>query len=180
MIIAGVILAGGKSSRMKVDKTKLIYQNTTLLDRMDNLLKNAGIENVYISGAAGINDKIKDKGPLCGVHATLTELLEKYDFLLYAPVDMPKLNIHLLYKLINAPHENDIVCFENYILPFRLKVKAETINIIEKIFKEKKDFSLKNLHKTLISHNLSVNQKEIDSFVNINTPDEWKNIQDKV
>ncbi len=174
MNIAGVILAGGKSSRMGTDKSKLYYRDNTLLRHTENLLKNTGIENVYINNEAGISDEIKDKGPLGGVHTTLKELQGKFDYLLYVPVDMPNLQVPLLQRLMDTPPNNDIVCFENHTLPFRLKMNTKWIDVIENIFNEEEDYSLKNFHKKLNFHALPTNPLGVGSFANINTPDDWE------
>ena len=48
--LAGVVLAGGKSSRMGEDKAQLVWQGETLLDRARQCLRTAGWDDVLVSG----------------------------------------------------------------------------------------------------------------------------------
>ena len=47
---AGIVLAGGRSSRMGTSKALLRYKDRPLIEHMQNLLHQAGLDDVYISG----------------------------------------------------------------------------------------------------------------------------------
>ena len=172
--VAGIILAGGKSSRMGKDKNGLLHQGQPLLHRMKMLLQQAGIESVYVSHATGITDTIKNKGPLGGVHATLEALQNTYDFLLYLPVDMPDLTPALLQQLLAASNHAKAVRFEDYMLPFRLKTDAVSSQEIEITLKETAHYSLHTFQEGLDVLKLPVHVTDATCFANINTPDEWQ------
>lgn len=167
--VAGIILAGGKSSRMGKDKSKLNYRGKTLLEHMQMIVKDTDVAQVYISNEENIADEIRGKGPLGGVHASLKALHDKHTYLLFIPVDMPSLKPTLLAQLISAPAKHDVVRFGDYILPFRLKVSASQIDLIEEIL-ESEDYSLKGFQQKLMLHKLPAKSSD---FININTAEEW-------
>lgn len=78
MNIAGIVLAGGQSSRMGQDKAKLTIEDHTLLSRAVNLLHAAGFEDCYVSGDyQGFNcipDTQSELGPIAGIAACATQL----------------------------------------------------------------------------------------------------------
>jgi len=97
----GIVLAGGRSSRMGRDKAMLPWRGHTLLDHMRGRLREAGAARVVISGAYpdpdAIPDEIGDGGPA----AALAQLAPKLDdgVWLLVPVDMPLLDTALLDTL---------------------------------------------------------------------------------
>jgi len=76
--IAGIVLAGGQSSRMGQDKAKLTIEDHTLLSRAVNLLQSSGFEDCYVSGDyQGFNcilDTQSELGPIAGIAACATKL----------------------------------------------------------------------------------------------------------
>lgn len=171
--VAGVILAGGKSSRMGEDKSKLRHHGVTMQGHMVTLLKQAEVPDIYVSSKSAITDEIKEKGPLSGIHATLKALQGEYNYLLYMPVDMPALKPSLLQQLIHAPPQYDVVRFGSYMLPFRLKVDASLISFIEEALLDDGNHSLKQFQHHLNPHILPINITNMAYFSNVNTPEEW-------
>ncbi|MGL4722554.1 MAG: molybdenum cofactor guanylyltransferase [Desulfovibrionaceae bacterium] len=114
MNIAGLVLAGGHSTRMQKDKTKLsILHNTSMLENAVALLSTVlPNEEVAIScreetrwdiDSRHISDIYKNMGPLGGIHAALTYLQKD---LLILPTDLPLMNKELLLALFTA-YKND-------------------------------------------------------------------------
>lgn len=93
----GVVLAGGQSSRMGEDKGQLVYRGKSLRDHMHDLLREAGADDVWLSGKGGIEDT-KAIGPLGGILACL-EAAPDDAVLLFCPVDMPLLSSDTLRVL---------------------------------------------------------------------------------
>jgi molybdopterin-guanine dinucleotide biosynthesis protein A len=99
------ILAGGKSSRMQVDKAFLELGGRTLLVRTIELARMVA-ENVTIIGdpakfaafAPVVPDIYSDCGPLAGIHAAL--LQSQTDLNLMLAVDLPFLNPRVLNYLL--------------------------------------------------------------------------------
>ena len=74
---SGIILAGGRSSRMGQDKARLPLIGETMLQRQIRKLQALGIEDILISGteapegARSVLDIYPGRGPLGGLHACL-------------------------------------------------------------------------------------------------------------
>lgn len=114
--VQGILLAGGKSSRMGSDKASLPLGETTLagslkaqLDKYcDNLLvsiardKQSPIENVRV-----VVDKIDGKGPLAGIYSSLTESNSRVS--LVVACDIPYVHPMLVRKMLMFCNDYDIV-----------------------------------------------------------------------
>ena len=108
----GVVLAGGLSSRMGQDKAQLKrQQNTTspsaksahsMLDFSKQLLADAGIKNIVISGDNHqIPDRVAQSGPVGGIYSVLAHYPEHLQpkALLILPVDLPLMTASALAEL---------------------------------------------------------------------------------
>lgn len=78
MKTTGVILAGGKSSRMGTDKSILIFHEKTFIDNNVNIFKEVVDEIIIVSNQHNkygykdiqeVSDIYQDMGPLAGIHA---------------------------------------------------------------------------------------------------------------
>jgi molybdenum cofactor guanylyltransferase len=114
--VQGVLLAGGRSSRMGTDKASLPLGETTLAESLsgqlnqycDNLLisiarnKQSPIENVRV-----VVDKIDGMGPLAGIYSSLTESYSRVS--LIVACDIPYIHPMLVRKMFMYCKEYDIV-----------------------------------------------------------------------
>ncbi len=97
--IAGVVLAGGRSSRMRRNKATLRVDGEPLWRRQEGVLRAAGAEPVLFAlrphqrslgrPALEIRDTVEDAGPLAGIHAALAACAAP--LLLVLAVDMPRI-----------------------------------------------------------------------------------------
>ncbi len=123
--ISGVVLTGGKSSRMGVDKMALQHNNTTFLENAVDAL--SIFSNIYISVSKVqqnnvliqkvLNNNIKlavdkydDIGPLGGLATTLPILPTEYAFV--CACDMPNLNRHFIEQILG---DIDTLIYDAYI-----------------------------------------------------------------
>ncbi|MEO6053119.1 MAG: molybdenum cofactor guanylyltransferase [Chthoniobacterales bacterium] len=106
--MAGIILAGGASSRMHFPKHSLLINGVTMLERQVRLLRLARVDSFFVSVAKEgqvpkkyplLIDKYPDLGPL-GAIATALETVKATHFLVLA-VDLPDLTPELLLRLRN-------------------------------------------------------------------------------
>ncbi|AEF94901.1 Molybdopterin-guanine dinucleotide biosynthesis protein A [Desulfotomaculum nigrificans CO-1-SRB] len=104
---SAVILAGGKSSRMKTNKAMLNLHGTTMLQLVIDRLRPAFNEILIISnepdqykylGLPVYCDIFPNRGPLAGIHAGLQNITTNRAFLVAC--DMPFVNTHLANELL--------------------------------------------------------------------------------
>ncbi|HEU6447372.1 MAG TPA: molybdenum cofactor guanylyltransferase [Verrucomicrobiae bacterium] len=127
MNFSAVILAGGKSSRMGRDKAFLEIGGKTLLERQIRTVKNAGANEVFISGRPDADysqfdcrvlaDRFPGAGPLAGIERALSETSSP--LVLVVAVDMPGLTPEFLAGLKTHCEKNSgaITCVNGNMEP---------------------------------------------------------------
>ena len=100
--ISGIILAGGKSTRMGRDKASLPFPGGTLLSAQRDKLRALGITDILLSGYGGgmIPDAVPGCGPLGGLAACLPRA--KHPRAIVLSVDVPLVPAGVLQDLIAA------------------------------------------------------------------------------
>jgi len=172
--IAGVILAGGKSSRMGRDKAQIAYRELTLLDHMENLLRSVGINNIYISRQDRIKDIVPDCGPLGGIYSVMHEISEAE--MVIVPVDMPLLSKEIITKLVSSDY-SDAAIFSGYNMPLKIRVSESIKNKIGgRILGSKKSLSIRMLLHELEVKYLNPEDCNGQCFINVNTLIELESI----
>jgi molybdopterin-guanine dinucleotide biosynthesis protein A len=190
-MLAGVILAGGKSSRMGTDKSLL-----TLPDNQQSLLAHSQkqlaliCDKVFISGSQhdqGIADIIPNCGPLSGIHATITfiEMLHpNISELLVVAVDMPDLCSDDFNYLLKMGRKNHCLCsFENCFLPLYIPLSINVTQYLTTLFRnqpndeslvapKKRRYSVNNMLDSL--QGLQIPPLKNTQLDNINTPVQWQ------
>lgn len=175
----GLVLAGGRSSRMGQDKALLTWQSIPLYQHMQNLLHEAGVERILLSGSQfgdrGMIDVVPGKGPLSGVHTALQKLSDGA-CLLVVPVDMPLLPVSACQKLVSSSvAQATPVIFDNFTLPMALPVnqalRQAVVQSIESL--NRKDYSLWRLFCSLDGVSLPLPEGMEKLFQNTNTPEDW-------
>lgn len=120
----GVVLAGGLSSRMGTDKSQLSrLKNTNMLDYSKQLLGDAGISNIVISGSDTLTDKLQiadlvpKSGPVGGIYSVIahyqanTPLHLQPKAFLILPVDLPLMTGKALAELKLKGELTQKACF---------------------------------------------------------------------
>lgn len=179
-IFNGLVLAGGRSSRMGQDKGLLqAPDGRNLITRTENLLHQVGASEVFISShnrdiADALQDKYPDRGPVSGIHAAL---LKHHDApLLVLPVDMPLVTADLLNTLVQIGSDQETVCcFEQQCLPLFVFDTAVALQQAENKLREKDNISVWRFIKGL--NHVEVNTLETQCFKNANNPQQWLECQ---
>lgn len=112
--VAGFVLAGGKSSRMGSDKAFLELNGRTLLAWALDLVRGVTSE-FHIVGprekfelfGPTVEDVFRDRGPLGGIHAALSNSSRELNLLL--AVDLPYLDPSFLSYLVTKARGTDTV-----------------------------------------------------------------------
>ncbi|MDZ4701280.1 MAG: molybdenum cofactor guanylyltransferase [Rhodothermales bacterium] len=106
---AGLVLAGGRSTRFGSDKALALVDGRPMIQRVyhavaalaDPVFVSVGESHTtYDLPARHIVDRYPGRGPLAGIHAGL--LASPAEWLLVAPCDMPFLDTNSLKKLLKA------------------------------------------------------------------------------
>lgn len=179
--IAGIVLAGGLSSRMGQDKAQLQLAKQTLLSRAVSLLENVNLKQIFVSGQypeyASIPDMYPQFGPLGGVHACVEQLYGSFDALFIVPVDMPLLSAVdcdlLLNKFLQHPQG---VFYQEVTFPMILPLNHQLKEYLGEalVSPHKIQRSLYRLLKTLKIQPVNYPQQHNFRFQNSNTPQEWQ------
>ncbi len=114
--ITGIILAGGKSSRMKSDKGLLALGESLFIENIINAASPLVKSIIIVSnsshydefGYKRVEDLIKNSGPVAGVYTGLKH--SKTDYNIVLSCDIPLITTEVLEKLIiNTDEYSDVV-----------------------------------------------------------------------
>jgi len=185
--ISGIILVGGKNSRIGVNKIQLQLEGKTLLEIMVNKLQSffseilivihknqkISIENIQI-----IEDIIPEKGSLGGLYSGLVHSSNDYNFV--CACDMPYISLKIIKFLINKIENADVVVpkINGYYEPLCAVYSKSCINSIHERI-EKNQLAIKEIFsefhsKEISEHELKTMDPEMFSFFNINTKNDYQ------
>jgi len=128
-----IILAGGKSSRMGVDKSLLPVNGEPLIAFIANQLESHFNEVIIGANDPGkfnflkyqvVPDVEKDKGPLMGIYSCLMASSDEVNFV--TACDIPVMNYRLIQNMINLSGDADII------MPVRESNKYEPLYAVYK------------------------------------------------
>ena len=183
--ITGIILAGGKSSRMGSDKgivnlngKKFIeHILAAVLPNVIEVLIIANNDNYNNLGYKVIKDKIKDCGPLGGIYTGLMN--SKTENNIVVSCDIPFINSDLIKYIIENTSNADITVpvYKGNIEPLCAVYTKRTSDQIYNLIMNK-DLKIQNILKYFITKEIFITKMQkfyTDKlFVNINTPEELK------
>lgn len=178
----GVVLAGGKSTRMGSNKALLLRNKQPMLAFAKTQLKDCGLDKVVVSGdmEGAIPDVFPNGGPLAGVHAIASRYKPKA--LLILPVDMPLMTSKVLTQLVTYGQKNAIATYFNHVrLPCYVPITSSLIEYLEHAFNDDKFIdsgrgpSLRTLLDVIGSQSITI--KDEQSLINTNTPAQWQQSQ---
>lgn len=175
----GVVLAGGRSTRMGRDKALLSWRGRPLIEHQMALLKRAGVAAVVVSGARPAYDGIQDDwaglGPVAGL-ATIARHRPGHHELIVVPVDMPLLQVATLANLLRLQPALDCLRPAGVVLPMRLRLNARTRAALSEIVARRPDSgrSLRALQAMLDCGELPFADSDRAQFADCNTLVEWE------
>lgn len=117
--ITAIVLAGGKSSRMKQEKGLTLFNGKMLVQYVIDAIKKITNNIIIITtnsdykqfGYPCIADEMKDKGPLGGIYTGLINSSTQKN--LFVGCDMPFLSERLLQELIINCGDEDVLLTEH-------------------------------------------------------------------
>lgn len=202
--ICCVILSGGKSKRMGVNKALLKIDNQTIIEKVFSIMKDV-FDEVIIStnepelygfiDAEKVVDKFPGFGPLAGIHSALSTTQTKKIFI--TTCDLPFINSSLINFLLNVKTEEMIVVpkaedrvqfhcgiYDRKILPV---LESILLNILEAKNKNQEvknsALSLWNFAERVGVEIVDVEEKIFymkDLFFNINSPEDYEYVRERL
>lgn len=123
MSSAGVVLCGGKSSRMGVAKASLPFGPETMLQRVVRILSTVVSPIVVVAardqelpelppGVIVTRDEREARGPLEGLRAGLKALPETVDAAYVTSCDVPLLETAFVQRMLNLLGDHDVAVME--------------------------------------------------------------------
>lgn len=202
--MCGVILSGGKSSRMGTNKALLKIDDQTIIEKVIDLMKEIFDEVVISTNEPELYDnintpKIRDRfpgfGPLAGIHSTLTELQTNKIFI--TTCDLPFINRALINFLLNIDTDEMIVVpkaenkvqyhcgiYDKKILPLLEKILTNVFDAKNNNQEVKNSaLSLWNFAERVGVKIVDVEEKIFytkNLFFNINTPEEYEYVRERL
>ncbi len=184
--VTAVILAGGKSTRMKSNKALLPYSGELFIERIHRQLSALFPEVLLVTNTPElyrflpcrmVSDEFPGHGSLAGIHAGLKHSTTDYIFVVAC--DMPYLNDELLRKMVSKADGCDVVIPESDggYEPLHAIYRKNCLPAMEDALKNGKIkiidcFDWNKV--TVVSRNEIVAvDPEFLSFRNINTPEEY-------
>ncbi len=175
--ITGIVIAGGKSSRMGQNKALIKYGSIRLIDNAIEILQNF-TQNILISSNVSIqnvsypiiSDEFKNIGPIGGLYSSLKE--SKSELNIIIPCDVPNVNIGLYNKMIELCVDVDAVIPElpnGKLEPLIACYKKKILPIIDESICNN-DYKLVNLLLKIKVRYIDV--LDIEQFKNINSPED--------
>ena len=184
--ITGIILAGGKSSRMGTDKGFLMLNNKPFVQYSIDALKPLVSEIIIVSDASEydafglkrITDITKDAGPVSGIYSGLEASKTECNFILSC--DIPLITSEVLQLLTNAIDDNsDIIQVESNgkSMPL-IALYKKRIKDTFKSFLEQDERRLRVAIKNCNFKNVVLDEAYQNAILNVNTKEEFKQIED--
>ncbi len=186
--ICGIILAGGKSSRMGYNKALLKYKNQSFIDTAINLIRPFCSE-ILISSNPDIHtphdypiieDIYKDCGPAGGIFSSLKASSKKSNLII--PIDIPKVSTGLIEHLIDQadPKNISVIRLPNgFIEPLCGIYPKSALSIVES-FINKGNYKIMSILQAVNIKTIDINESmsfyKKDMFINVNTPKDYKQI----
>ena len=176
--LTGVLLTGGKSSRMGKHKVLLPHGDQNfgqhLLGLLDQLCGNIIISQnhrLIQSPYRSIPDIYPEIGPMGGIHATLKEC--NTPWCLVVACDLPQLNIEALLPLLCKAEDCKAVCYhiDGHYEPLCAIYHYSILpDIVAAIHSER--YSLQKLLESVQAKTIVPDEKTLLQLYNVNTPEE--------
>lgn len=191
--MTGIILSGGECRRMAKDKAFLKIDGECIIERILNIFKDIFDEIVIVTNTPEfyisydvtlVGDIIENKGPMSGLYSGLINSKSNYNFV--TACDMPFLNRQLITFMMGLAGNNDMVIpkIKDFIEPLHAIYSKSCIPFIDGYLKDGNSGLRELLGVCKVRYVVEEEIMSIDtgmkSFTNINTPEEYDKITEKV
>lgn len=186
--LSAILLCGGRSERMGLDKGLIEWAGRPLVVRLAELLEGLFEEVLVITGQERrytdllelpiLEDRIKGLGPLGGIYTGL--LAARNDCSLVAACDMPQIKPELIELLVGEVNRSSIIVprVHGYMEPLLAVYSKRCLPAIEQLINSGKP----KLHdlcelvptKIIPEERLRAVDPQLEGFFNINLPDDLR------
>lgn len=166
------ILAGGLSTRMGRDKSRLKLGDATMLARVRSVAKEVSAADSFSPRVRVIRkDRVRRCGPLGGILSGLSTSTARS--VLFLACDMPLVSAALLRRIVRASNRGERAVFisQRSRPGFPCSLPLDAAMVVEAQIAAG-EFSLHALAKKLGAHRLKVSARKRE-LLNINTPEDF-------
>ena len=198
---AGVVLAGGRSSRMGTPKAALEWHGSTLLGRTVRILARAASGPVVVVRAVGqelpelpegtvvADDPREGRGPVQGIAAGLAALTGRADVAFISSTDMPFLHpafVRRVVRVLEDDADTDVALplARGYKQPLAAAYRVCLAGAAERLVKEDRlrpaflfqECQVETLDDAALKRDpvLAALDPDLDSVLNVNTPADYE------
>jgi molybdopterin-guanine dinucleotide biosynthesis protein A len=149
MKAAGIVLCGGKSTRMGVPKATLPFGNETMLQRVVRILRTVASPIVVVAAREQslpelpadvivTRDEREAQGPLEGLRAGMSALPDSIDIAYATSCDVPLLEPRFVTRMVELLGDHDIAVMEidGFAHPLSAVYRRNTLPHIESLLAE--------------------------------------------
>lgn len=192
--VSGVLLAGGRSTRMGRDKSLLLWKGQPLWKRQIDVLRNVGVSRLIFSGSSQgpwaenprickiVSDTTPNGGPLAGLSAAFEAMQGQW--LIVLAVDMPRMKAAYLRASLDFSRSSGCGCvpfWEEKAEPLAAVYPREMGELAAKYLRDG-ELSLQywireGIRKKMIRYR-DVKSAEKAFFLNLNTPADFAKIEE--
>ena len=201
MAYAGVVLAGGRSSRMGTPKAALEWHGSTLLGRTAGIVARAVNGPVVVVSAAGqdlpdlpkqatvVEDPRQGKGPVQGIAAGLAALSGQAEAAFISSTDLPFLHPAFIRRVLRVLDERDdtdvaLPVARGYPQPLAAAYRVSLAETAERLVKEDRlrpaflfdECRVERLDDAALKQDpvLAALDPDLDSVLNVNEPADYR------
>jgi molybdopterin-guanine dinucleotide biosynthesis protein A len=179
--VTGIILSGGKSSRMGTEKGLVKYKGKALIEYSisalrsvcDELVISSGNDCYAYLGIPIVSDEIENCGPIGGIYSCMKAIPS--DIYLVISCDVPHITSHLFTELLDILDENEAVVpldDKGKNQPLVACYSSNCLPVFQKELVEGRLMMMKLLSKlNVIYYPVSTSE---NLFFNANTPDDLR------
>ena len=198
---AGVVLAGGRSSRMGTPKAALEWHGSTLLRRTAGIVARATGGPVVVVRAGGqvlpelpagtlvVDDPRDGKGPVQGIAAGLAALAGRAETAFVCSTDMPFLHPAFIRRVLrvladDAAADVALPVARGYRQPLAAAYRVRLAETAERLVKEERlrpaflfdECAVTSLDESALRLDpvLGALDPDLDSVLNVNTPEDYQ------
>lgn len=202
-LVTGIILAGGKSKRMGVNKALLDVNGKKNIERIKNELLKTTNKVIVIANTPSlytflnvpiVTDIMKEKGPLAGIHSGL--IASSTEWNLFVACDLPFFNERIANFFVELINKDERMKDADAVIPYITGQKHPLVALYNKRIVSNIEDNLKNnklviatvldaLNVVEITENdfirYGMTMEEIDdAFFNMNRPEDYEYVKNKL